>query len=247
MNQRTRIMSKLLSALATGGLLTAAVAAGVLILGTTAPPVQAWFSSLPCDFLTGGGWILPPAGSSNGVKANFAIGGGCKNGSTPGPPPIPYWGHLNYLDHGTPIKPLTAPTPFHVHWTSIDYYVFVCNGVNIDGENCTGPSTDPQTGQPVGTREVCGTAETNDPAHPTVHFRVRAADNGEPGTNDFFWMHLSDPNTNTIFYDTGCTFLGSSTPCGSSGGTGGPGGGNIQLHKHNPSTTGSMVTFCPYP
>jgi len=59
-------------------------------------------------------------------------------------------------------------------------------------------------------------------------------------------MHLSDPNTNMVFYDTNCTFLGSSTPCGS-GGTGGPGGGNIQLHKPNPSTTGVMVTFCPYP
>jgi len=244
MSQRTKTMSKLLSALAAGGLLAAVAVVGVLILSTTAPPVKAWFSSVPCDFLTGGGWILPPAGSSNGVKANFAIGGGCKNGSTPGPPPIPYWGHLNYLDHGTSIKPPTAPTPFHVHWTSIDAYVFVCNGINTDGENCTGPSTDTKTGQPVGTREVCGTAETNDPVHPTVHFRVRAADNGEPGTNDFYWMHLSDPG-GSVFYDTGCTFLGSSTPCGS--GTGGPGGGNIQLHKHNPSNTGTMLTECPYP
>ena len=243
MSKRPRTISKLLSALLAGGLLTAVA---VLVIGTTAPPVQAWFSSLPCDFLTGGGWILPPAGGSNGVKANFAIGGGCKHGSTPGPPPIPYWGHLNYLDHGTPIIPPTAPTPFHVHWTSIDAYVFVCNGINTDGFNCTGPETDSQTGQPVGTREVCGTAETNDPVHPTVHFRVRAADNGEPGTNDFFWLHLSDPATNTVFYDTNCTFLGSGTQCGS-GGTGGPGGGNIQLHKHNPSNTGTMLTECPYP
>jgi hypothetical protein len=169
----------------------------------------------PCDFLTGGGWILPPWDSGS-VKANFAIGGGCKHGS-------PTWGHLNYLDHGTTIKPATAPTPFHVHWTSIEAYVFIED---------LGP--DPKTKQPRGTREVCGTATTNDPAHPVVNFRVRVTDNGEPGTRDTYWMHLSVGGA--IFYDTGNNHLGG----------GGPGGGNIQLHKPNPSTTGSFNS-CPYP
>src|SRR5437867_13267815 len=102
-------------------MLVIVVAAAAVVAGAVPPLTvdlaSAWFSEQPCDFLTGGGWILPPAGNSNGAKANFAIGGGCKHGSTPGPPPIPYWGHLNYLDHGTSINPVTAPTPFHVHWS----------------------------------------------------------------------------------------------------------------------------------
>jgi hypothetical protein len=44
------------------------------------------------DFVTGGGWIVPASGS----RANFAIAGGIKNGG--------YWGHLQYIDHGTGMK-----------------------------------------------------------------------------------------------------------------------------------------------
>lgn len=44
------------------------------------------------DFVTGGGWIVPPSGS----KANFAVAGGFKNGQL--------WGHLQYIDHGTRMK-----------------------------------------------------------------------------------------------------------------------------------------------
>ena len=44
------------------------------------------------DFVTGGGWIVTQAGS----RANFAVAGGIKNGS--------FWGHLNYIDHGTGLK-----------------------------------------------------------------------------------------------------------------------------------------------
>jgi hypothetical protein len=50
----------------------------------------------PCesskDFVTGGGWIDP---RGDGSKANFAVAGGIKNG---------YWGHLQYIDHGTRMK-----------------------------------------------------------------------------------------------------------------------------------------------
>jgi hypothetical protein len=50
----------------------------------------------PCesskDFVTGGGWIDP---LGNGSKANFAVAGGIKNG---------FWGHLQYIDHGTGMK-----------------------------------------------------------------------------------------------------------------------------------------------
>jgi hypothetical protein len=46
----------------------------------------------PCpamDFITGGGWIPGPSGA----KATFAVAGGLKNGA--------FWGHLNYIDHGS--------------------------------------------------------------------------------------------------------------------------------------------------
>jgi hypothetical protein len=42
------------------------------------------------EFVTGGGWIV-----MNGSKANFAVAGGIKNG---------YWGHLEYIDHGSGMK-----------------------------------------------------------------------------------------------------------------------------------------------
>jgi hypothetical protein len=44
----------------------------------------------PCDYLTGGGWIT---GTPSGAKANFGVAGGVKNGA--------FWGHLNYVDHGS--------------------------------------------------------------------------------------------------------------------------------------------------
>jgi hypothetical protein len=59
---------------------------------------------IPLDFLTGGGWIE----RITGVKANFGVGGGVKNGA--------YWGHLNYIDHGTGL---------HVKGVSVTAYLFI--------------------------------------------------------------------------------------------------------------------------
>lgn len=56
----------------------------------TCPPP----SQVTCDggdFVTGGGWISTPNG-----RANFAVAGGMKNGG--------FWGHLEYIDHGTGMK-----------------------------------------------------------------------------------------------------------------------------------------------
>ena len=44
------------------------------------------------DFVTGGGWILTPAGS----KGTFGVAGGIKGKGL--------WGHLTYIDHGTNLK-----------------------------------------------------------------------------------------------------------------------------------------------
>src|SRR5436853_1181936 len=79
---------------------------------------------------------------SNGTHGNFGVGGGCKKGS-------PTWGHLEYVDHGSGLDP-TAPTPFNVHGTGVTGYFFV------------GPTT----------RDVSGTARTNDQSHPNVNYCV---------------------------------------------------------------------------
>ena len=42
------------------------------------------------DFVTGGGYIT---GTPSGARGNFGVAGGIKNGD--------FWGHLNYIDHGT--------------------------------------------------------------------------------------------------------------------------------------------------
>ena len=71
-------------------------------------PVKAW-ANTPCDFLTGGGWIV-----HNGAKANFGVAGGCKHGS-------PTWGHLEYQDNGTGLD---------AHGTAITAYEVFDDGSN---------------------------------------------------------------------------------------------------------------------
>ena len=69
-------------------------------------------------------------------------------------------------------------------------------------------------------REICGFARTN--LGENLRFRVRMVDNGEPGRDDRFGIVLENGywvRTRTLA-------------------DGGPGGGNIQLHKGNPSNTG---------
>jgi len=166
-----------------------------------------------CDFVTGGGFIF-----FNGSRANFGVGGGCKDGS-------PTFGHLEYVDHGMGLN---------VHWTSITGY-FPLGGDGVDDH-----------GQPTGSRLVCGTATTN--LFGDVDFAVTVRDAGEPGINDQFDIRLRQPGGGLIVYDTGTEcpgsghFLGSPVPCA----PGTNGGGNIQLHKPNPSTrTGAFGGFCP--
>jgi len=108
MSERAKRICKLGSGLV---LVALVVTSAVLVVGTaTAPRVEAW-ATPPCDFLTGGGWIV-----HNGAKANFGVGGGCKHGS-------PTWGHLEYIDHGTGLN---------VHWTSITEYQFIDDGTGTD-------------------------------------------------------------------------------------------------------------------
>jgi hypothetical protein len=131
----------------------------------------------------------------------------------------PTWGHLEYHDHYTGLN---------VHWTTITAYL-------LEGD-LGDTSADPKNGQPTGTRLVCGTARTNQ--FGDVDFMVRARDMGEPGVNDEFDIRLA--REGRIVYTTDNEF-GAPHQLGDGDG----GGGNIQLHKPNPSTTGGFGGDCP--
>ena len=108
MNERTKRISRLVSALITGGL----VLATLIVLRSV--PVKAWQTTggqvpSPCDFTTGGGWIRIAEESDQ--KANFGLVGGCKNGG--------FFGHVNYVDHNNGL---------HVSSDSITGYVNPCPG-----------------------------------------------------------------------------------------------------------------------
>jgi hypothetical protein len=91
------------------------VVAGYPVSASVPPPPA---DEVACDFVTGGGFIvgtgtpLPneePSSLATGAKANFAVGGGVRNGA--------FWGHLEYVDHST------SP-PMRVHGTSVTGYAF---------------------------------------------------------------------------------------------------------------------------
>ena len=95
-------------------------------------------------------------------------------------------------------------------------------GLHINGEVTA--YFDPFPGGPSGYRDLCGTDKDTG-----VQFRVRTKDNGEPGGLDRFGIKTTGGYLVTV------RELG---PLGQNGG-----GGNIQLHKPNPSTTAPAVTL----
>jgi len=201
------------------------VMAGALVAGAIPVPLFTVddASAHQCDFMTGGGWIV-----IYGAKGTFGVGGGCKFGS-------PTWGHLEYHDHGYS-GTVTNGQGLNVHGTSITGY--------MEGGTVGSPKDPKRTG----TRFICGTARTNLPfPNDNVNFVVTAKDAGEPGVNDQFDIYLKNQVTHAVVYDTlfECAFhyLGSSAPCSSPGDGG---GGNIQLHKPNDSTTGEMGGYCDF-
>jgi hypothetical protein len=131
---------------------------------------------------------------------------------------LPTWGHLEYHDHGNGLN---------VHWTDITAYL-------AEGDGLGDTSIDHKTKQPIGTRLICGTARTN--LYGDVDFMVRARDAGEPGTNDEFDIRLAQ--NGLIVYTT------ENEPGPHQLNDGNGGGGNIQLHKPNPSTAGDLGGVC---
>jgi hypothetical protein len=108
-------------------------------------------------------------------------------------------------------------------WGNVNY-VDHATGFHLDSTRITGYLFDPAT--PLA-RDICGFARINDQPE-EVMFRVRLVDNGEPGKNDTFGIVIDNWNSaGERFYKVSSRKLAN----------GGPGGGNVQLHKNNPSTT----------
>jgi hypothetical protein len=101
-------------------------------------------------------------------------------------------------------------------------------GLHVSSDQITAYVQPDPTSHPA-YRDICGTADTN--LFGQVYFRVRTFDGGEPGIGvDRFGIELtgiSPPFTGTHAVVITTRFLA---------------GGNIQLHKPNPSTTGPSLT-----
>jgi hypothetical protein len=188
------------------------VMTGALVAGAVPLFTADFASAQECDstsdFVTGGGWIKPDFGEA---KANFGVAGGCKKGA--------FWGHLEYVDHGSGLlATTTAPTPFKVHGTEVTEYSSIDSTTGIDST----------------TRQISGIARTNDSENPVVTYCVQVTDNGEgkSGTGDMFVIQLSG--------DLGPFYVASGTLLGPFG------GGNIQLHKGTPPPEGlNCLEFIP--
>lgn len=162
------------------------------VLLKNTPVAKAHIMPTPCDFTTGGGFVI----TGDGNHANFGLVGGCKNGG--------FFGHVNFVNHDT----TGMFAGLHLSSTQILGYFEPVAGSNV--------------------RDICGTADTN--LFGPVKFRARTEDNGEPGIGvDKFGLKFCNAvGCSTDFTEGGLPFL-STRPLA---------GGNIQLHKPNPSTTG---------
>lgn len=117
-------------------------------------------------------------------------------------------------------------------WGHLEYHDHG-NGLNAHGTGVTGYFFINPT-----TRDISGTARTNDPSHPNVNYCVEVSDNDASGGQDTFVIQLQDQSSGAPFYTTQTDADHTLH------------GGDIQLHKPNPSTTGSfssgscLVTAC---
>jgi hypothetical protein len=192
MSKKQRAITKFASALLAGGLLVAVL----MFKGT--PVAKAHVVPSPCDFTTGGGFVI----TDNGNHANFGLVAGCKHDG--------FFGHVNFVDHDT---------------------TGLFAGLHVSSDQITAYVQPDPTSHPM-YRDICGTADTN--SFGQVYFRVRTLDGGEPGSGpngpDRFGIELtgiSPPFTGLHAVVISTRFLM---------------GGNIQLHKPNPSTTGPSMS-----
>ena len=190
MSKKQRAIANFISPLLAGGLLLA-----VLMFRDT-PVAKAHIVPTPCDFTTGGGFVMTESGN----HANFGLVGGCKNGG--------FFGHVNFVDHDT----TGIFAGLHVSSDTVDAYFEPAAGSNV--------------------RDICGTADTN--LFGTVKYRARTEDNNDPNPGgagvDKFGLKLtgvSPPYTGMSAVVIPTRVLG---------------GGDMELHKPNPSTTGPSTS-----
>jgi hypothetical protein len=122
-----------------------------------------------------------------------------------------FFGHVNIVDRSVTGAFITSGPHLHIDSLTVDAYF------------------DSTTPFPSPYRDICGTARTNT-IFGDVKYRVRTRDNGEPGGLDRFGYKLTGSFG---------TFVQPVRDLGPAGPD--DGGGNIQLHKPNPSTTGPAV------
>ena len=148
--------------------------------------------------------------------------GGCKNGG--------FFGHLNYVDNNNGL---------HVSSDTITAYVNPCPG-------CAPPAAN-------NARDICGAADVSIQGSPvgTFAFRVRTIDaeqQSSPPPKDKFGIHIhqldSSGNAGNTLYLVQTRCLASDSPTGNARTCSAvnPGGGDIELHKHNPSNTGPSLS-----
>ena len=115
-------------------------------------------------------------------------------------------------------------------WGEVNY-VDHENQFHMKATRITGYLFDPAT---PNARDICGWARINE-QEPEVQFRVRLVDNGEPGSRDTFGIVIDNTHhtTGPRFYKVTSRLLAD----------GGKGGGNVQLHGHNPSNTADPGFF----
>jgi hypothetical protein len=118
---------------------------------------------------------------------------------------------------------------FWGHFNVVDHQ----EGLHFNSVEITGYLFDPDMPE---ARDICGWARVNTQAAP-VRFRMRLGDFGEPGTFDVmgFAADFGENATgfHTRFYKVGWRMLND----------GQGGGGNVQLHKGNPSNTAGAGFF----
>ncbi|TLY78790.1 MAG: hypothetical protein E6K41_13700 [Gammaproteobacteria bacterium] len=106
--ERRTITRLVLTLVVTGFLASVAIFTGI-------PAAKAHIVPFPCDFTTGGGFVI----TDNGYHANFGLVGGCKHDG--------FFGHVNFVDHDE----TGEYAGLHVSSDSIDAYFEPAPGSNV--------------------------------------------------------------------------------------------------------------------
>jgi len=156
------------------------LASGVLLglLTFKSAPIYAHVVPSPCDFTTGGGYVL----NDDGTHVNFGIVGGCKNGG--------FFGHVNIVNH----QMSGFLAGLHVSSTSIDGYFTPFIGSNIRdicGTAKTNLAPPFDTGVKFRVRTLDGGEPGSSPTRPPTgpdRFGVKLCKDGSCTTTNFNWL-----------------------------------------------------------